>query len=374
MSAENEIVFIAGPSRNGNAPPRRPFTHELRGNVEIIRTWGTRFPKTPLIARLLNLGTYYALAALATARLERPDVIIAETDPPLLGALAAILKRRWRCRLVYNVRDLYPDIAVATGGVRNRALLAVLKSANHFAYARADTIVTLGHDMARRIIAKGVPAEKVVVIPDWVDCSRITPLESNPFRSRFGDRFVVMYSGNLGLTQQLEIVLDAARHLKNDPRIVFVLIGEGARKQRLQESARAMGLENVLFLPYQPTDKLAESLSAGDLHLIPLAPGTAGCLVPSKVYGILAAGRPFIAMMEEDAEVARIARENSVGFVIRAGDARALARTIADSASEPLKLKQMGARARRLAEQSFDRSKVTGRFSSMLSGSAPAPQ
>lgn len=346
----------------------------MRGNVEIIRTWGTRFPKTPLIARLLNLGTYYMLASLATVRLERPDVIIAETDPPLLGALAALLKRRWRCRLVYNVRDLYPDIAVATGGVRNRFLLAVLRRANRFAYARADTIVTLGHDMARRIIAKGVPAEKVVVIPDWVDCSRVTPLESNPFRSRFGDRFVVMYSGNLGLTQQLEIVLEAAQHLKNDPRIVFVLIGEGARKQRLEESARAMGLENVLFLPYQPVEKLAESLSAGDLHLIPLAPGTAGCLVPSKVYGILAAGRPFIAMMEEDAEVARIARENSVGFVIPAGDARALARTIAECASEPGKLKQMGARARRLAEQSFDRVKVTGQFSSMLSGNARAPE
>jgi colanic acid biosynthesis glycosyl transferase WcaI len=308
------------------------------------------------------------LAAIVAYRLPRPDVIVAETDPPLLGALAAMLKRRWECRLVYNVRDLYPDIAEVTGGVRSPFLLDLLRRGNDYAYERADLIVTLGHDMARRIVDKGVPPDKVVVVPDWVDCGRIRPLDGNPFRRSFGDKFVVMYSGNIGLSQQLEAVLEAADRLRDDERILFAMIGEGARKNWLQEQAGAMGLTNVIFLPFQPLEKLGESLSAADLHLIPLAPGAAGCLVPSKIYGILAAGRPFIAMMEDDAEVAHIARDDKVGFVVRPGNVDALICAIRQAVDSPEHLKQMGARARRLAEVRFDRIKVTSMFGSMLTG------
>jgi glycosyltransferase involved in cell wall biosynthesis len=295
-------------------------------------------------------------------------VIVAETDPPLLGALAAVLKRRWRCRLVYNVRDLYPDIAEVTGGVRSPFLLELLRRGNDYAYERADLIVTLGHDMARRIVDKGVSPDKVVVVPDWVDCGRIRPLDTNPLRRSFGDKFVVMYSGNIGLSQQLEAVLEAADRLRDDERILFAIIGDGARKKWLQERAHVMGLINVSFLPYQPLEKLGESLSAADLHLIPLAPGAAGCLVPSKIYGILAAGRPFIAMMEESAEVAHIARDDKVGFVVRPGNVDALIGAIRQAVDSPEHLKLMGARARRLAEVRFDRIKVTTMFGSMLTG------
>jgi glycosyltransferase involved in cell wall biosynthesis len=370
LSQEHEVTIVAGPSYHTGSAGRRPWSREMRGKVSIVRTWGSRFPKSNLLGRLTNLGTYYLLAAVAAFGLERPDVIVAATDPPLLGALAALLKQHWGCRLVYNVQDLYPDIAEATGGVRSPLLLGLLRRANDFAYVRADLIVTLGHDMARRIIDKGVPSDKVVVVPDWVDCGRIRPLESNQFRRSFGGKFVVMYSGNLGLSQQLETVLESADRLRGDERIMFAIIGEGARKKWLQERARELGLDNVKFMPYQPKENLGESLTAADLHLIPLAPGTAGCLVPSKIYGILAAGRPFIAMMEANAEVASIAREHAVGFVVRPGDVDELTRTIRDSVDAPERLAQMGARARRLAEQSFDRNKVTSRFGSVLTSVA----
>jgi colanic acid biosynthesis glycosyl transferase WcaI len=199
---------------------------------------------------------------------------------------------------------------------------------------------------------------------------RIRPLESNPFRRHLGEKFVVMYSGNIGLSQQLEAVLEAAGGLRDDQRILFAIIGEGARRKWLEERARAMGLPNVIFLPYQPQENLGESLSAADLHLIPLAPGAAGCLVPSKIYGILAAGRPFIAMMEESAEVAQIAREDGVGFVVQPGDVDALVRAIREAVDAPERLKQMGMRARRLAELRFDRIKVTSRFGSVLASVA----
>jgi glycosyltransferase involved in cell wall biosynthesis len=370
LSRDHEVTIVAGPSRERGSAGFHLWSHEQRGRVSIVRTWGTGFSKSNLLGRLVNLGTYYLLAAVVALRLPRPDVIVAETDPPLLGALAAVLKRRWGCRLIYNVRDLYPDIAEATGGVRNPLLLGLLRRANDYAYKRSDLIVTLGHDMANRIVAKGVPADKVVVVPDWVDCGRIRPLESNPFRRNFGGKFVVMYSGNIGLSQQLEAVLEAADRLRDDERILFAMIGEGARKKWLEERARSMGLPNVIFLPYQPLENLAESLTAADLHLIPLAPGAAGCLVPSKIYGILAAGRPFIAMMEASAEVAQIARENAVGFVVRPGDIDGLVGAIREAVDAPERLKQMGVRARRLAELRFDRIKVTGRFGSVLAGVA----
>ena len=373
LSADHAVTIVAGPSyhtRKGNLGGFRLWSRERRGKITIIRTWGTRFSKSSLAGRLVNLGTYYLLAALVAYRLPRPDIIVAETDPPLLGALAAVLKRRWRCRLVYNVRDLYPDIAEVTGGVRSPFLLDLLRRGNDYAYERADLIVTLGNDMARRIVGKGVPTEKVVVVPDWVDCRRICPLESNPFRRILGNKFVVMYSGNVGLTQQLEGVLEAADRLRDDDRILFAIVGEGARKDWLQEQARAMGLNNVRFMPYQPLEKLGESLNAADLHLIPLAPGVAGCLVPSKIYGILAAGRPFIAMMEDNAEVAQIARDDGVGFVVRPGDIDALVGTIREAADSPERLKQMGLKARRLAEMRFDRIKITRTFGAMLAGVA----
>jgi glycosyltransferase involved in cell wall biosynthesis len=371
LSSDHEVTIVAGPSyhtKDNNARGFRLWSRERRGKVTIIRTWGTRFSKSNLAGRLVNLGTYYLLAAIVAFRLPRPDVIVAETDPPLLGALAAVLKRRWRCRLVYNVRDLYPDIAEVTGGVRSPFLLDLLRRGNDYAYERADLIVTLGHDMAQRIVDKGVPTDKVVVVPDWVDCGRIHPLDSNPLRRSFGDKFVVMYSGNIGLSQQLEVVLEAADRLRDDERILFAMIGEGARKKWLQERANAMGLTNVKFLPYQPLEKLAESLGAADLHLIPLAAGAAGCLVPSKIYGILAAGRPFIAMMEETAEVAQIARDDAVGFVVRPGNVEALIGAIREAVDAPERLQQMGSRARRLAELRFDRIKVTTMFGSMLAG------
>lgn len=366
LSSEHEVTFIAGPSYHVKQRPRRPWTHEKFGPVSVIRTWGTRLPKRRLPLRLLNLGTYYALAAIAAFRREPPDVVVAETDPPLLGALGAMLKRRWGCRFVYNVRDLYPDIARANGGVRSRALLQILERGNRIAYRWADRIVVLGEDMSRRIAAKGVPPERIEVVPDWVDCGRIRPLESNPLRREFGDKFVVMYSGNIGLSQRLETVLDAAGKLRDDPRVLFAMVGEGARKRWLMEQARRLELPNLLFLPYRPKEQLAESLGAADLHLVPLSAGTAGCLVPSKIYGILAAARPFVAIMEEDAEIARLALTQRIGFVSKPGDGAGLARAVLGAIAAPVELKRMGDRARRLARERYDRPVATRRFARML--------
>jgi colanic acid biosynthesis glycosyl transferase WcaI len=373
LSSEHEITFVAGPSyhiaTNGSGLIRR----QQRGRVSIIRTWGTRLPKQRLPLRIMNLASYYVLAAFAASRVRRPDIIVAETDPPLLGWLGAGLKRRFGCRLVYNVRDLYPDIAYANGGVRNRFLLWLLEFANRRAYEAADRIIVLGEDMRQRVMRKGVPEARLTVLTDWVDCAQIQPVDDSPFRRELGESFVVMYSGNLGLSQQLETVIEAAHRLRDDQRIVFVLIGEGARKQWLMNRAAELRLPNVRFMPYRPKEQLAESLGAADIHLVPLFPGAAGCIVPSKIYGILAAGRPFVAIMESDAAIARLACEHSIGFVAPPGDSEKLASVVRQAADQRERLREMGRRARKLAETHFDRKVLTRRFGEVLSEVGNSP-
>ncbi|HXQ23792.1 MAG TPA: glycosyltransferase family 4 protein [Candidatus Acidoferrales bacterium] len=366
LSRDHDVTVVAGPSYHVPTEGRGLWQREALGRVAILRTWGMRLPKRRLLGRLLNLGSYYTLAAGAALRVAKPDVVIAETDPPLLGVLGAALQARWRCRFVYYCQDIYPDVAEVTGGVRNRALLSLLARANRLAYRKADLIVVPGRDMRQRLLRKGVPPEKIAVLPNWIDCDAVRPLEDNAFRTQFGDKFVVMYSGNIGLSQQLDTVLDAARRLRDDARILFVFIGEGARKQWLAEAARRDGLDNVRFFPYQPKAQLAASLGAADLHLVPLQAGVAGCLVPSKIYGVLAAARPFVALMEEEAEVAALAREFGVGFVSPPGDAVALVQIVQSAVAHPTTLKTMGRRARALAEHQYHRPILTRRFADLL--------
>ena len=367
LSVEHDVTVIAGPSYHVLTPQRGLWTKDKLGRINILRTWGTRFPKRRLLARMANLGSYFVLAGLAALTVTKPDVIVVATDPPLLGALGVWLKHRWRCPLVYNIRDLYPDVAEANGGVKNPLLLGLLKWSNDLASAKADKLVVLADDMRRRVVAKGVPDHKIAIVHNNVDCRKMHPIEPNAFRARWTDKFVVMYSGNLGLSQQLETVLDAADLLRADQRIVFLMVGEGARKNWLKDRARDLKLMNVEFLPYQPKERLAESLSAADLHLIPLLKAATGAIVPSKIYGILAVGRPFVAMTDENAEAARLARDYAVGFVATPGDAAGLARVISNGADKRAELQKMGCSARRLAIEEYDRPIIARKFSAVIS-------
>jgi colanic acid biosynthesis glycosyl transferase WcaI len=366
LAVDHQITVICGPSNISKTQLWPLFRREFRGEVKIVRTFGARLSKRNLALRLANLCIYFVLASVAAFR-EHPDVIVAETDPPLLGVLGALVKRLKVCRFVYYCQDVYPDIAEATGGLRNRRLIAFLRRCNNFAYQHADAIVVLGSDMAERLRLKGVPPARIVVISNWIDCSNVTPKPmSIAWLSGGSAVFVVMYAGNLGLSQDLESILEAARLLRDDRRVRFVLVGDGTRKLSLQRRAKLDRLDNLEFIDRVRPSAMSEVLATGHLHLIPLAVGAAGCLVPSKVYGILAAGRPFVAMMEKEAEIARLATEFEVGFVVPPGDAVALAKTISSCMKTPRLLEEMGRRARALAEHSYDRRLVTRRFADLL--------
>jgi colanic acid biosynthesis glycosyl transferase WcaI len=365
LAVEHEVTIICA---RASPKPRRiwPLIERERcGAVNLVRTFAPNIAKSRGFLRYLDFVVYFVLAACAALR-EHAEIVVAETDPPLLGLLGAMLKWLWRCPFVYYCQDIYPEVAMASGALTWRPVLRLLTWSNDRAYNCADAIIALASDMAGLLRRKGIAGDKIATIPNWIDCRKVRPPCNDSYLKSEREDFLVMYAGNIGWTQNLDCVLDAAQLLRDEPRVRFAVVGEGARKAHLQARARLMQLDNVEFIDRVATNQLSDVLANCDLHLIPLRPGVAGCMVPSKVYGILAAGKPFVAMMERHAEVARIASESQVGFVVAPGDVDGLARIICEAASNRSRLDEMGARARALAEKSFDRHIATRRFAVLL--------
>jgi glycosyltransferase involved in cell wall biosynthesis len=287
----------------------------------------------------------------------------------VLGALGAFLKRWHRCRLVFYLQDLFPEVGLVLGKLRPGPLASFLRCMTQIGLRGADRVVVLGEDMRRRVLRRGIDPDKISVVPNWAD---VTALRSSAggaraLRGEWGvdGRFVVMYSGNLGLSQNLEQVLDAAELLRDEP-VQFLFVGEGAAKAGLVARAAEQKLANVRFLPYTPKERLGESLAAADVHLIPLQRGLAGCIVPSKLYGILAAGRPYVAAVEEESEVAHITRQWQTGLRTEPGAPAELAEAIRWCLAHRDELAEMGRRGQRLAETRFDRRRCVAQFADLL--------
>lgn len=308
------------------------FVRDEHQGVTVFRARGTTFPKHRFAGRAANYVSYFLTACYAGLRLDRPDVLVAQTDPPIIGLAAWLAGKRFGVPFVMAFKDLFPEVTVLVKDFQSDAVNRWLQRVNRFLTARAARSLALGEMMRRRLIEdKGAPAARTEIIPDWVDTSAISPgPRRNPFSEAHGlDRaFVVMYSGNLGLSQGLESVVDAARILRDTPDIRFVLVGEGANKAALEARAAALNLPNVTFLPFVPQEGLRDAFASADVFLVPLQRGMAGYIVPSKLYGILAAGRPYVAAVEEDCEVAAITRAHQCGLVAEPGNAEDLARQI----------------------------------------------
>jgi len=343
-----------------------PVKVTTRNGVRVVRAFNTQLPKRSFACRLINLGTYFVNCLLAMLLVPRPDVVVSMTDPPLLPFLAGLYARLTRARFVFAINDLYPDVGIELGAIANPVWLALLERATSFGLRQADVVTVLGDDMKQRVLRKGCPAERIRVHPYWVDCTSVRPCgRDNAFSARHGlapSDFVVMYSGNLGLSQNLEGLLQVAAQLKHVPGLRFMIVGEGAAKTRLQAMAAELHLDGLVhFLPYQPRETLAQSLSAADLHLIPLAQGVAGCIVPCKVYGILAAGTPYVAIMDREGDVARLAEEHDCGFWCPPDSPARLKDIIEHCRANRDELERMGRNARRLAETRFARDASTRR-------------
>ena len=305
------------------------FSRETYRDVQIMRARGTRFDKRRFAGRAANYVSYFLSACWAGLRVPRPDVVVALTDPPIIGLAAWLAAKRAGAPLVMSYRDLFPEVTVLLKDFHSDAINDALQAVNRFLCRSATTVIALGDTMRRRLIDnKGAAPEKTLIIPDWADTAAIVPgPRDNAFAAAHGlsGKFVVMHSGNLGLSQGLENLVEAAALLRSAPDVRVVFQGDGVKKAELEARVTQLGLTNVLFLPYAPKEKLGEAFAAADVFIVSLQRGLAGYIVPSKLYGILAAGRPYVAAVEEDCEVASLTRSHGCGLVAEPGNPHDLA-------------------------------------------------
>jgi colanic acid biosynthesis glycosyl transferase WcaI len=359
----HEVTVVAGRplvAAAGHSAPRGRglVTRERHEGVDIRRANGSQMRPRRLAARATNYVSYFAAATVAGFGVGRPDVVVSLTDPPIVGLAALWTARRTGARFVYLVEDIFPEVAVLLEDFQSGAVNASLDRINRYLFRHADAIVALGDRMRRRLVEeKGADPARVQVIHNWADCEAIVPgPKDNAFSRahRLVDRFVVMHSGNVGLSQNLDVLVDAADRLRSRERLTIAVVGDGSKRPALEAMVAARGLTNVRFFPYQPKALLHDSFASADAFVVSLKSGLEGFIVPSKVYGILAAGRPYIAATDASAEPAAIVRDAGCGLVAAPGDAAALAAAIVALHDDPAATQEMGARARRAARQ-FDR-------------------
>jgi glycosyltransferase involved in cell wall biosynthesis len=358
------VVTSQGDYLGGEKRDARSTWH----GVDVHRVAATSLGKRTLAHRALDYGSFYASASWMLRRLAPPDILVAMTTPPLI-AVAALSARHKGTKLVYWVQDLYPDIAVAFGAIGESALHTRAMAAVSRRVMRASAqVVVLGEAMKEKAVDTGAPRDRVSVIPNWADGEVVRPIphESNPLREHLaqGARFLVLYSGNIGRAHDMSTMVGAARKLADRTDIAFVFQGEGNKRAELELGTR--GLPNVRFAPYQPRERLAQSLSAADVHLITLSPNVLGLLEPSKLYGIMAAGRPALYVGPDRSEVARTIAAERTGACLANGDVDGLVAAITLRASAPALCLDEGTRARQAFDRSYSRPHRTARFARIL--------
>lgn len=358
-------------------PPKRwCFVHQEQfGKVSVLRAMGTNWSKESSLGRIMNYVTYFGSACLAGLRLQRPDVIIALTDPPIVGLAALLAARRFRSPLVISYRDVFPESIRLLEEFRNPLLDGILCQINRILIHQADRLVALGEKMRDRLITeKEASPEQVVVITDWADRTAIVPSpKRNPFSVEHGltDRFVVMHSGRLGLSQNLEVLIETARLLTDLPDLVLLFVGDGVKKPALETQVNRLGLTNVRFVPFQPKEDLSRTYATADCFIVSLKPGLAGYMTPSKLYGILAAGRPYVAAVDEECDVARITRQYQCGLLAQPGNPQDLAEKIRQLYRDHSLAQRLGAKARE-ASRAFDLPKGIKAYYDLCHGLADA--
>jgi glycosyltransferase involved in cell wall biosynthesis len=361
-----DVTVVSGyPLRSDAQAP----ASESRHGVRIVRAAGSTLDPKAFIGRATNYLTYFTSAAVKGLAIGKPDVVVALTDPPIIGLAALAAALRSGAPLVFLCEDIFPEVATLLEDFHSGTLNDVLAWINRFIVQKADRVIALGDTMKRRLVeGKGADPAKVAVIHNWADCRVVTPgPRDNAFARQHGlvDRFVALHAGNIGLSQDLEVVLHAAEQLRDRNDIVFVFVGDGAKKKDLQEIAARRDLRNVMFLPFQPRELMDQSYATADVSLISLKRGLAGVIVPSKVYNVLASGRPCVAAVEQECEVADIIQRAGCGFVVAPGDASALRASIVELAANRDRAADMGARARAAALE-FDRPRQVAAYDALL--------
>jgi colanic acid biosynthesis glycosyl transferase WcaI len=340
-----------------------------KDGVQIVRVGSTAYDRSRLSLRAANYLTYLGLSLWEGLQVDRPDVVLCMTDPPVIADLALVLARRFDVPLVVVSQDVFPEVAVALKRLDNPAVVELLRLATRLYLKRADRVVAIGDTMRERLVEKGADRERIIVIPNWTDTSDLEPQPRDNAWAReheLHDKFVVMHSGNIGHAQDLDTLIRAATFLRDLDDLRIVLIGGGARRDELKELAKVLEVEQVVFMGYQPRELLADSLSSADVHVVGLARGLSGYVVPSRLYGVLAVGRPVLAAAEPDSETAKAIDEVGAGVVVPPGRPELLARAIRRAYDGEFDLDEMGRRGREWVAGEGDRRIAIDRYRQLL--------
>ena len=370
----HEVTVIAGlphyPSREIPEEYRRhPFRREVRhGGVMVWRSHIHISKRATVLARSMLYGSFTASASFNLMRSGPADVVLVISPPPTLNVAASIFRRLHGAALVLNVQDIVPDAPIAFGMMTNPLQIRLFRWLERYAYSSSDRIVVVADNFLANLRAKGVPAEKLRVIHNWIDTDEVRPLDRmNSFRVRNGiddKAFVVMYAGNMGLSQGLEIILDAAERLRSDDGIAFVMVGGGASLAALQARARTMRLRNVQFVPTQPEMKWVQA--AADVSLVMQRGNVLDVNLPSKIPAIMASGRPMIAGLNPAGDAAAIVRQADCGILIEPGDGGHLAEAICSLRDSPYLRQRFAENGRRYALARFSRDPAIDAYETVL--------
>jgi colanic acid biosynthesis glycosyl transferase WcaI len=366
LAVDYDVEVVTGVLHGHEHDPR----DVERNGVRIVRVSSTSYERSELVHRAANYFSYLASALSYALKAPTPDLVLCMTDPPIIGDLGVIVGRRFDVPVLVISQDVFPEIATELGRLGNPAVIGGLRGLVGAYLRRADRIVAIGETMRARLEAKGASPERVRVIPNWVDTAAITPQpRDNEWAERRGlvGNFVVMHSGNVGHAQDLDSLVRAATFLRDLDDLRIVVAGFGARHAEVVALARRLEVwETLRFLPYQPRHRLSLSLSSADVHVVGLAKGLAGYVVPSRLYGILSAARPVIAATDEESETARLVAEVGCGLVIPPGRPELLARTLREAHDGAYDLEGMGRRGREYVEREADRSVAMERYRTVV--------
>ena len=365
-----EIVVVASRMAYDSPETELPARELCRG-VDVHRVWTTRFGRSTLAGRACDYLAFYCSAFLALMMIvRRGDVVVAKTDPPLISVVAAAVARLKGARLINWLQDLFPEVALRLGVVRTGAVVGLLRKLRNWSLRVANVNVAIGSRMAKLLVEEGATPQSIAVIHNWADPALITPTPraDNALRQAWAltDRFVVGYSGNLGRAHEFDTMLGAAEILAADPSISFLFIGGGHGNGQLREATATRGLSNVQFRPYQPQSMLAQSLAVPDVHLVSLLPAMEGLIVPSKIYGIAAAGRPCIFIGDASGELADLLKQGGFGLVVTPGDSQALADAIRKLQADPAQLQVQMSSARQYFEDHHTTEHSVARWEALL--------
>ncbi|WP_435009940.1 glycosyltransferase family 4 protein [Tundrisphaera lichenicola] len=329
----------------------RPPTCEVRNGVTIHRVPATSLGRKSTLHRMVDYLSFYARAFLLAVSLPRFDAVATLTTPPIIGLVGTILRRLKGSRHLYWSMDLHPDASIALGRMSPKhPVVKWLAWLSDAVYRQADKVVVLGPYMADRIASKGVRRDRLATIPVWSRRDEIYPLprDGHPLRASLGlaDKFVAMYSGNLGLAHSFTEMIEAARRLRDRSDIVFLFVGDGPRMAEVRLAKEDESLDNIKILDYFPREQLHASLSVADVHLISMRSEMTGVVVPGKLYGAMASGRPTCFVGPAHCESADTIRKADCGPTVRLGDAQGLVEALCSLASAPDAAAEMGRRGR----------------------------